>query len=301
LATALGTLPATASLPERLRASVAILQRRGYAVGPARLGELCLGGPVGPGQVLAALPAAGLRQERGLVTDGDLGPVLEAIELRQAGHRGAATLYQAEAERFARSLAAWFPFVISVSIAGSLASGGFRETDDVDLNLVVEDGHRHLAYVAINLLGILHAVRHRHKPVDAHTARPLVPRLMTANLILERSDCFPLRRTDADMAYELLVSRPVVGGAFLAEMYAANPALGRLYPQLLQPPTRGWGDVRRRLPKALFPAFFDGAARRLGRGAWRYMQWTRRKRPEALARVAFVRATMRPYTLFDEA
>jgi hypothetical protein len=29
------------------------------------------------------------------------------------------------------------------------------------------------------------------------------------------------------------------------------------------------------------------------------MQWTRRNRPDALARVAFVRATMRPYTLFD--
>jgi hypothetical protein len=30
------------------------------------------------------------------------------------------------------------------------------------------------------------------------------------------------------------------------------------------------------------------------------MQWTRRGRPEALARVAFVRRTMRPYALFDE-
>jgi hypothetical protein len=30
------------------------------------------------------------------------------------------------------------------------------------------------------------------------------------------------------------------------------------------------------------------------------MQWTRRQRPEALARVAFVRRTMRPYALFDE-
>ena len=279
---------------------MAILERRGYAVGPARLGELCLGGAVGPGQVLAALPAAGLRQERGLVTGGDLAGGLAAVERRQAGHRAAAGLYEAEAERFAHSLAAWFPFVIAVSIAGSLASGGFRETDDVDLNLVVEDGHRHLAYVAINMLGILHAVRHRHKPVDAHTARPLVPRLMTANLILERSDCFPLRRTDPDMAYELLVSRPVFGGAFLAAVHAANPALGRLFPQLLEPAASGRAGVRRRLPAFLFPAFLDRPARWFGRAAWRYMQWTRRRRPEALARVAFVRSTMRPYALFDD-
>jgi len=128
----------------------------------------------------------------------------------------------AEAEAFSRTLAAWFPFVISVSIAGSLASGGFRESDDVDLNLVVEDGHRHLAYVVLNLLGIAHALRHRGKPVDAHTARPLAPRVMTANLVLERSQCFPLARQDEDMAYELLASRTVVGGAFLATVVAAN-------------------------------------------------------------------------------
>jgi hypothetical protein len=30
------------------------------------------------------------------------------------------------------------------------------------------------------------------------------------------------------------------------------------------------------------------------------MQWTRRNRPEAIARVAFVRSTMRPYALFDD-
>jgi hypothetical protein len=50
----------------------------------------------------------------------------------------------------------------------------------------------------------------------------------------------------------------------------------------------------------MFPSFLDRAARGLGAGAWHYMQWTRRGKPEALARVAYVRATMRPYSLFDE-
>ena len=57
----------------------------------------------------------------------------------------------------------------------------------------------------------------------------------------------------------------------------------------------------RRLSGKLYPAVLDGPARQIGRSAWRYMQWTRRHRPEALARVAFVRSTMRPYTFFDEA
>ena len=206
----------------------------------------------------------------------------------------------AEAESFSRSLASWFPFVLSVSIAGSLASGGFRETDDVDLNLVVEDGHRHLAYFVLNLLGVAHALRHRGKPVDAHSARPVAPRVMTANLILERSQCFPLARQDEDMAYELLASRTVVGGDFLATVVGANRGLAGHFPQLGDALFGGGGAVRPRLSARLFPALLDRPAKALGRAAWRYMQWTRRHRPEAIARVAFVRSTMGPYALFDD-
>jgi hypothetical protein len=190
--------------------------------------------------------------------------------------------------------------VISVSISGSLASGGFRESDDVDLNLVVEDGHRHLAYVALNVLGLVHALRHRGKPVDAHTARPLAPRLMTANLVLERSACFPLVRQDEDMAYELYSSRPVVGGAFMASVVEANPRLAEHFPQLAERGEPAWAEAGSRLPSWLYPRWLDRPARVLGRAAWRYMQWTRRDSPEALARVAFVRSTMRPYALFDD-
>ena len=289
----------SAGLADRLRRTVALLERRGYALPADRLAEVCLGGPVPPEQLPAAIAASGLAISSGVVVSPAARARAAAIRDRQAGHAGSAPRYLAEAAAFARTLAAWFPFVISVSVAGSLASGGFRETDDVDLNLVVEDGHRHLAYVALNLLGLLHALRHRGKPVDAHTARPLAPRLMTANLVLQRSDCFPLVRQDEDMAYELLASRPVVGSEFLATVTAANPGLAAHFPPLLGPLDPA-SAVPRRLPAALFPALLDGPARILGEAAWRYMQWTRRDRPEALARVAFVRSTMRPYALFDD-
>ena len=290
---------APAGLAERLRRTVALLERRGYALTADRLAEVCLGGPVAPELLPAAIFASGLAISSGVVVTPAAKARAGAIRDRQAGHSGSAPRYLAEADAFARTLAAWFPFVISVSVAGSLASGGFRETDDVDLNLVVEDGHRHLAYVALNLLGVVHALRHRGKPVDAHTARPFAPRLMTANLVLERSDCFPLVRQDEDMAYELLASRPVVGSAFLGTMAAANPGLGAHFPQL-RSPLDPCAPVRPRLPAVLFPTFLDAPAHTLGKLAWRYMQWTRRHRPEALARVAFVRSTMRPYALFDE-
>lgn len=297
-----GLIPSrSTATPERIRQTVALLARRGYALSPQRLAELCLGGPISPDEVrFAAVANADLNLVEDVVVDRtSLGRVGE-IRSRAAEHGVDAAKYIQMTARFVHNLVQLAPFIRSVSIAGSLASGGFRASDDVDLNLIVDDGHRHLAYVAVNALGLAHALAYRDKPVDDLTRRPLAPRLMTANLILERSQYLPLVRQDEDMAFELLMAEPVFGIEAIDELIAANPALVEHFPQLAEKPARLLIDPpRRRLPAALFPSFLDGAARVFGESAWRCMQWTRRERPDALARVAYVRATMRPYTLFD--
>jgi hypothetical protein len=290
-----------AATSDRIRQTVALLGRRGYALGVERLSELCIGGAVSPDEVRWSVAAGrDLVMADDLVLDRAALSRVEQIRSRAAQHQADAGAYVEMTARFVRALVALAPFIRSVSIAGSLASGGFRASDDVDLNLVVDDGHRHLAYVAVNVLGLVHALAHRAKPVDDLTRRPIAPRLMTANLILERSQCLPLERDDADMAFELLMAEPLFGIEAIRELVDANPVLLEHFPQLadkradllIEPPAR-------RLPAALFPRFLEGAARTLGERAWRYMQWTRRHHPDALARVSYVRATMRPYTLFD--
>lgn len=288
------------SAADRLAATAAILESRGYALPPARLGELCLGGPVAESEVRRALATdRRLELRRGLVTGRGSQLEVAAVAARAAGHRASAGGYLPAALAFTRRLVAAAPFVISVSIAGSLASGGFAPADDVDLNLVVEDGHRHLAYVVLNALGFAHALRHRRKPVDDLSRRPLAPRVMTANLILERSDWAPLRRCDEQMAFELLVQEPVFGADFLSDAIAANRGLLEHFPQLAGRVPRWTIAAGRRAPRGLYPRLLDGPARRLGGAAWRYMMWTRRNRPDALRRVELVRRTMRPYALFD--
>ena len=292
--------PATTT-SERVGRTVALLGRRGYAVTPARLGELCIGGPLDADAVrwaVAASPDLAIAEE--LVLQRDALDRAASIRLRSLGHDAHAATYSRLAVDLVRTLVTFVPFVRCVCIAGSLASGGFRATDDVDLNLIVDDGHRHLAYVAVNVLGVLHALRFRGKPVDELTRRPLAPRLMTANLILERSQCGPLVRQDEDMAFELLVGEPVFGPEVLRDVVSENPGLVEHFPQLAERrATPAVETPARRAPEALYPRFLEAPARWLGHAAWRYMQWTRRGSPQALARVAFVRETMRPYTLFD--
>src|SRR5579864_4358961 len=289
------------AVSERVRQTVAILRRRGYALSPGRLGELCIGGSIGEADVRWAVAAADdLAVAADLVLDrSDLHRAPD-IRRRALAHNQDAGGYIAMTVAFIRMLVVIAPFIRSVSIAGSLASGGFRASDDVDLNLIVDDGHRHLAYVAVNALGLVHALRHRGKPVDDLTRRPVAPRLMTANLIPERSQCFQLARQDEDMAFELLVAEPVFGLDVLSEVIEANHSLVEHFPQLATKTARLSVDVPRRLlPSWLYPRALDGAARLVGATAWRYMQWTRRHHPEALECVAYVRSTMRPYTLFD--
>lgn len=285
---------------DRVRRTVALLEERGYAVTPEHLGRICYGGPIAAESVRAAVASAGnLHLDRGLVVTPSFAPRALACRRRSVAHAGAAAAYLPEAIRFARRLVALAPFVLCVSIAGSLSSGGFVETDDIDLNLIVENGYRHLAYVVLNLLGVADAVQRRRKPVDASTQRPLAPRVMTANLVLERSQCFPLARRDAQMALELLQSQPVFGAAFLGSVVAANPALCEHFPQLATRPAPLDQRGSARLPAWAFPRFLDPPARIFGEAAWRWMMWTRRRSPEALGRVAYVRETMRPYALFE--
>jgi hypothetical protein len=298
-----GLIPArSVSTADRVSQTVALLARRGYALGPERVAQVCIGGAISPQEVRWAIAAMGhdLAIANDLVVDRAGLARVDLIRGRAQGHRDDAGAYVEMTIRFVRSLVALAPFIRSVSIAGSLASGGFRASDDVDLNLLVDDGHRHLAYVVVNALGVVHALAHREKPVDDLTRRPIAPRLMTANLILERSQYLPLERQDEDMAFELLMAEPLFGIESIQELIGANPALVEHFPQLadkpaallIEPPTH-------RMPAALFPTFLDGAARAFGETAWRYMQWTRRHHPDALERVRYVRSTMRPYALFD--
>jgi hypothetical protein len=291
----------SSAVSDRLRRTIALLRRRGYAVSPARLAELCLGGAISEAEVRWAVAAdPGFAISEGLVVERDALDQVEAIRARATSHDSDSAAYIQMTLDFVRTLITIAPFIRSVSIAGSLASGGFRASDDVDLNLIVDDGHRHLAYVVVNLLGLAHALSHRTKPVDDLTRRPIAPRLMTANLILERSQCVPLARQDEDMAFELLVAEPVFGLSALRELVEANEPLLEHFPQLGHKDAPLLIDApRRRAPNSFYPALLDKPAELVGGAAWRYMQWTRRNRPHALARVAYVRATMRPYTLFD--
>src|SRR5689334_9907568 len=122
------------SASDRVRQTVALLRRRGYAVAPSRLAELCVGGPLPEREIRWAVAAnRDLLITEDLVVEHQAVDRVHEIRSRAITHRSDASPYLEMAQRFTRLLVILAPFVRSVSIAGSLASGGFRASDDVDL------------------------------------------------------------------------------------------------------------------------------------------------------------------------
>ena len=107
---------------DRIRQTVALLGRRGYAVSPERLAQVCLGGPISPDEVMWSVAAASdLTLAGGLVVDRSALDRVAEIRSRALGHGTDAAPYLQMTLRFVRALVAFAPFIRSVSIAGSLA------------------------------------------------------------------------------------------------------------------------------------------------------------------------------------
>jgi hypothetical protein len=286
-------------LAERVVATVALIERRGFSVGLTCLADWLLGGPVPVEAVReVVLHTPGLHLSDGLVHSGAVdGPWLERSRARQRCHREHRHRWWPEVERYVQALVARCPQVRCVALAGSMAAGGFVETDDVDFNLFVADHTRYTTYLQASALALGFSVRHRRRPVDAHSRRVLFPKLMSINVIWQDGEARPFVRQDSAMALELMLSEPIWGGEYFRGLLGCNRWLDDFFPQC--------GAARNNCerPTAVQPSALTLWRERLSYRAtylgWRWVMWTRRGNPVALERVAQVRRHQSPYALFE--
>src|SRR5579859_7114297 len=96
---------------ERVRLTAALLRRRGYALTPRRLGELCLGGPIPEADVRWAVAAgAGLALAGNLVGDRSAQDRATDINRRALAHVTDAGAYLEMTVDFVRRLVVLAPF-----------------------------------------------------------------------------------------------------------------------------------------------------------------------------------------------
>ncbi|UFP95983.1 hypothetical protein [Gloeobacter morelensis] len=286
------------SLAERIFATLALIERRGFCVELGCLAEWLVGGAVAAGELRAAVERTeGLHISGDLVHTDRLDPtaVRRTLE-RQQAHPEAARRWWSTVEAYVEQLVSHCPQIRCVALAGSMAAGGFVETDDVDFNLFVEDDTRYTTYLQANVIALGFSARHRRRPTDAHTRRPFLPKLMSINVIWAEAEVRPFVRQDGAMALELFLSRPLWGDNYYRSVLGCNRWLDGYFPQFgaadfLCPAARS----HRTSPWCRWRERFSYAAAYAG---WRWVMWTRRHNPEALARVELVRKYQHPYALF---
>ena len=216
--------------------------------------------------------------------------------------------YEAIARHFASEFASFCPFIECIAIAGSIASDGFSEEDDVDFNIVVKSGCKYTVYLLGILISIKYAFRYRNKPLARRAATPFLPKLICINVIWEDWETLPYARQDKFLAYEILRQKPIFGTKFYSDILVKNRWLETYFPQIYM---KRYYDVK--CKKTIFGSlmlllYANSTASYLGERfckmisyfLWRAVQFSRRNNKEAIDRVRWVTEMQRPYALFGD-
>jgi hypothetical protein len=216
--------------------------------------------------------------------------------------------YEALAMDFVSEYTSFCPFIRCMAIAGSMASGGFSEDDDIDFNIFVEKGCKYTVYLSGILLSMKYSFRHRKKPLAMKSATPFLPKLICINVIWEDWESLPFLRQDKYMAYELLRQKPVFGIKFYRTVIEKNIWLKTYFPQIYDL-DQDEIPIKRTFIGRLMRLFYSNSAisvvgemicKNLSRFLWSLVQFSRRNNPDALERVRWVTEMQKPYSLFGE-
>jgi hypothetical protein len=297
-------------MEERIVQSLRLFAQWGHAVTVEQLAESLLAGRVRPGEL-----ARHLRKMKEVCTHDGVVCLRERRDLipktvrRRRSHASIAAPYLSVALEFSSDLVRWCPFVECVALAGSLATGGFDDGDDIDFDLFVRKGTKYLCYLMATIVGLKYAWRHRHRDVDELHRTPFLPKIICINVVWTEEDTRPFVRQDVGLAFELLRCVPLYGAARFRAVLEENPWIARYFPQLYE---RQWKDAVSPGPNPVghllasmgrwprFLALLEAASRGLSWLLYSFVQWSRRRNPEAVAHMEFMRRVKWPYEVFQD-
>ncbi len=286
----------------RVERTLELMHRWGYAPTVETLAGELLGGPVSLSELRDAITASGsFVLVDGFVCSRGKEPLVLASRVRERTNRLVNGTAKAIAEEFAHELIRACPFVDCVALSGSVASGGYVPSDDIDFDLFVHDGAKYLTYVVSLALGLVFSIRYAN-------GGPL-RKIICINVIWTRQQASPFVRNDADLAFELLRCKPILGAAYFQQVIRSNDWIPRYFPQIgatLGPesPRPNPGLIGRCLgwiatyPRLL--GLFERAGRGLSFVVYQVVHWLRRHDREAMNRLAFLQRAKYPYEVFQD-
>lgn len=298
-------------LDARIVKTLDLAHRWGYGLSTEQLARLLYGGMATEGEVSNAVSSI-----PSVIVDGGFAALRgheRILNQSIARHRSNGHLsneYLRIARDFADDLRRHSPFVRAVAISGSTASGGLREGDDIDLNLLAETGTKYVVYLTAVLLGLKYSMRYRRRFASGSSPLGLLPKVTCINVVWTEDQWRPFARQDEFLAFEILRSMVIAGGAPYRELLEANPWLRDHFPQIYQtaakdqatpPRLSGLARIQRRLSRsAQGRRAMDALARGMAQALHRVVDLTRERNPQARERAAFLRRVKFPYDVFQD-
>lgn len=209
------------------------------------------------------------------------------------------------AMKFTKELASHCPFVLTAAAAGSVSSNGVNIGDDLDFNLIVEDGTKYITYLSAILLGLKYSLRHGEAFGNGGGMRKLI----CVNVVWTRSDTSPFIRLDDSLAFELMLSRPLIGLDEFRKTLDRNQWAKGAFPQafsnhhepISRPPPSLIGRVNAFLTaNPYLRQLTDRFARIVSHAIYVIYHWTQKKDGEAVARLELMRKVKYPYEVFQD-
>jgi len=303
-------LRSDSAVVERTRRTLEIMHRWGYAPTLSVLARDLLGGGEDPSLVKDAIDAVS-----DIIRDGSFVFLLGSEHLvaksgvRVASNKDLNGQAWAIAREYASDLVSVCPFVECLAISGSVASGGYDCSDDIDFDLFVKSGTKYTTYLLATLVGLRYSLRYRHHELEPVHRTPLLPKIICLNVVWTEDQTHPFVRRDADLAFELLRCSPVYGTRKFREGCNANPWATEYFPQLLAahqvPEIPELCTPFRRVLSAvaghrIVLRVLEAASRAAVWSLYHVVQWSRRANPEAVARNAFLRRVKWPYEVLQD-
>lgn len=297
-------------LAARIQKTLALMHRWGYAPRLDVLAEQLLGGPADRAEVQAVVGTdAQFATRGGFACLRGSESLLQKSKDRIEANRRMAEEAWGIARDYARDLVRTCPFVESVALSGSLASGGYSPKDDIDFDLIVQPGAKYIAYLVAHLVGLKYSFRFRHRRLDDFHHTPLFPKITCINVVWTQDQIRPFVRRDENMAFELFRCVPILGIPAFEEALRENgwvreyfpQAFDRIFPEETLRKRSLVGHILAgvgRSPKML--AFVERLSRRIGWRLYNGVQSSRKRNPAAVARMAFLRRAKYPYEVFQD-
>ncbi len=286
------------------------MHRWGYAPRIDALARQLIGGPTSVEALETAMLASDLFcVEHGFVALAGSKALLGHSRTRSDRNRLLNGEARALAREFAEELTRLCPFVESVALSGSVASGGYVDGDDIDFDIFVKDGTKYTVYLIANLLGLRYSLRYRKRHVDPQHRVLFLPKVICINVVWQSRETTPFIRQDAGLAFELLRCEPLLGTRRFAEVLFDNPWIDGYLPQAR---TRAWDPKGLPAPSRMarllarvcdrpgIRRLVERLSREVSHAMYRAVQGIRKPDPEARERMEFLREAKYPYEVFQD-